>query len=177
MTCDLGPHLLICAVVPALPYHKLNSLYHCIFWQIPNMSTFSPIAQTSFTNSTAYDAHRPTYPSSSLQHLLTQCRVAGKRGARIIDLAAGTGIFTEALAAREEGYEIIAVEPHADMRKVLVERKLNGVTVVDGTAEDMPVENGWADAVFVAQVGKQFITFSSSSLPPSSRFVGERAFS
>jgi SAM-dependent methyltransferase len=127
------------------------------------MSTFSPIAQTSFANSTAYDAHRPTYPAESVQHLLEQCRVAGKRGARIIDLAAGTGKFTEALAAREEGFEILAVEPHADMRKVLVERGLKGVKVVDGTAEDVPVENGWADAVFVAQVGLNLFFHSLTS--------------
>ena len=129
------------------------------------MSTFSPIAQTSFANSTAYDAHRPTYPQASVQHLLEQCRVAGKRGARIIDLAAGTGKFTEALAAREEGFEILAVEPHADMRRVLSERGLKGVRVVDGTAEDVPVENGWADAVFVAQAGSGFTSYSSSSIP------------
>lgn len=69
-----------------------------------------------------------------------------------MDLGAGTGIFTEALAAREEGFEIVAVEPHADMRAVLEKRNLPGVKVVDGTAEDVPVESGWADAVFVAQV-------------------------
>lgn len=68
-------------------------------------------------------------------------------------MGAGTGIFTEALAAREEGFEIVAVEPHADMRAVLEKRNLSGVKVVDGTAEDVPVEDGWADAVFVAQVG------------------------
>jgi len=117
------------------------------------MTTFSPIAQSSFANSKAYDTHRPTYPNHSIQHLLEQCRVAGKKGARIVDLGAGTGIFTEALAAREEGFEIVAVEPHADMRAVLEQRKLPGVKVLDGTAEDVPVEHGWADAVFVAQVG------------------------
>jgi SAM-dependent methyltransferase len=117
------------------------------------MSTLTPIAQSSFANSTAYNTHRPTYPAYSLQHLLEQCRVAGKKGARIVDLGAGTGIFTEALAAREEGFEIVAVEPHADMRAVLEKRNLPGVKVVDGTAEDVPVEDGWADAVLVAQVG------------------------
>jgi len=120
------------------------------------MTTISPLARSSFTNSTAYDAHRPTYPAASIQHLLEQCRVAGKRGARIIDLAAGTGKFTEALAAREEGFEIVAVEPHADMRRVLSERGLKGVRVVDGTAEEVPVGDGWADAVFVAQVGMNY---------------------
>ena len=125
-------------------------------------TTFSPIAQTSFANSAAYDAHRPTYPQASVQHLLEQCRVAGKRGARIIDLAAGTGKFTEALAARDEGFEIVAVEPHADMRRVLSERGLKGVKVVDGTAEEVPVGDGWADAVFVAQVGSVLILLITS---------------
>jgi hypothetical protein len=45
------------------------------------------------------------------------------------------------------------------MRRVLSERGLKGVKVVDGTAENVPVENGWADAVFVAQVGSQSISF------------------
>ncbi|KAM0722013.1 hypothetical protein Q7P37_002939 [Cladosporium fusiforme] len=124
------------------------------------MSKITPIAQSSFTNSTAYDAHRPTYPAHSVQHLLEQCRVAGKQGARIVDLAAGTGKFTEALAAREEGFEILAVEPHAEMREVLAAKGLRGVRVVDGTAEELglPVEEGWADAVFVAQGFHWFAT-------------------
>jgi len=71
------------------------------------------------------------------------------------------------LAAREEGFEIIAVEPHADMRKVLIERGLKGVTVLNGTAEDVPVENGWADAVLVAQVGIESFPFSPVSTSSS----------
>ena len=117
------------------------------------MPPLNPVVQTSFANSTAYNTHRPSYPAHSIQHLLEQCRVAGKKNARIVDLGAGTGIFTQALAAREEQFEIVAVEPHADMRAVLEERKLPGVRVLDGTAEEVPVGDGWADAVFVAQVG------------------------
>jgi len=55
----------------------------------------------------------------------------------------------------------VAVEPHADMRAVLEKRNLSGVKVVDGTAEDVPVEDGWADAVFVAQVGGIFFFLGS----------------
>lgn len=118
------------------------------------MSKITPLAHSSFASSALYDAHRPTYPAASIEHLLTQCRVSGKRGARILDLAAGTGKFTEALAAREEGFEILAVEPHEDMREVLEAKKLRGVTVLDGTAERLPEEvgEGRVDAVFVAQV-------------------------
>ena len=65
----------------------------------------------------------------------------------------GTGKFTSILADRPENYEIIAVEPHADMRKVLEGKALKGVRVLDGAAVAMPaVETGWADAVVVAQV-------------------------
>lgn len=158
------------------PYHRYTKppLSHLTSWQTPphfrpqpvttpptsTMPPINPDALSSFTNSTAYDSHRPTYPPASIQHLLAQCRVAGKRGARVVDLAAGTGKFTEALAAREEEFEILAVEPHADMRAVLEAKGLRGVRVVDGTAEEMGVEEGWADAVFVAQVG---LSYSSNS--------------
>lgn len=74
-------------------------------------------------------------------------------GARIIDLGAGTGKFTELLADRDEGYEILAVEPHEGMRNELLRKKLKGVEVVEGTVEKMGVEREWADAVVCAQVG------------------------
>jgi ubiquinone/menaquinone biosynthesis C-methylase UbiE len=109
-------------------------------------------AQAGFANSTAYDSHRPTYSASSVQVLLEQLDVEGKKGAVIVDLAAGTGKFTEALAGREEGFRIIAVEPHEDMRKVLEGKNLEGVSVVDGLADSMAsVEDESVDAVTVAQ--------------------------
>jgi SAM-dependent methyltransferase len=133
------------------------SISYTISWHIsPPKNT----PQTGQSKNVHLQPHSPIL-FRQLHRLLEQCRVAGKRGARIIDLAAGTGKFTEALAAREEGFEILAVEPHADMRRVLSERGLKGVKVVDGTAENVPVENGWADAVFVAQVGFQSISFCS----------------
>lgn len=74
-----------------------------------------------------------------------------------MDLAAGTGKLTEALAAREEQFEITAVEPHDGMREVLVGKKLPRVKVVKGTGESMgDVPDGSVDAVLVAQVGLHF---------------------
>jgi len=110
-------------------------------------------AQTGFAKSAKYDQHRPSYPASSVQELLEQCRVAGKQGARIVDLAAGTGKFTELLAARDERFEIIAVEPHGGMREVLEGKKLPRTTVLDGKGDSMPIEDASVDAVIVAQVG------------------------
>ena len=82
--------------------------------------------------------------------------MAGKHGAKIIDLAAGTGKLTEALAAREERYDILAVEPHDGMRDVLAAKALPRVKVVAGTAEAIPCADEAVDAVVVGQVCDHF---------------------
>lgn len=113
-------------------------------------------AQKGFAKSHAYDQHRPSYSASSVQFLLEQTRVSGRKHARVVDLAAGTGKFTELLAGRdEEEFEILAVEPHEQMREVLASKHLKGVTVMEGMAHDMSgIEDESVDAVFVAQVCK-----------------------
>lgn len=94
-------------------------------------------------------------------------RLADKPHARIVEVAAGTGKFTEALAARHEGFEVIAVEPHDEMRAALEAKGLRGVRVragraealreammgMDGKKEEEEEEEreGWADGVVVAQ--------------------------
>jgi ubiquinone/menaquinone biosynthesis C-methylase UbiE len=70
-------------------------------------------------------------------------------------LACGTGKFTELLAKREEGYEVVGVEPHAGMRKELVKKNLKGVEVKDGDAGNIGVQDGWADGLIAAQVSPQ----------------------
>jgi ubiquinone/menaquinone biosynthesis C-methylase UbiE len=116
------------------------------------MTAIHQTATTGFGNANAYDKHRPTYPPSAVQDLLEHLDLAGKPGARIVDLAAGTGKLTEVLAAREERFRILAVEPHDAMRRTLEEKGLRGVETRDGTADVMGVEDGWADGVVVAQV-------------------------
>lgn len=66
----------------------------------------------------------------------------------MIDLAAGTGKFTRLLVP--SGAEIVAVEPVDAMRDELV-AQVPEVTAINGTAEAIPSDNGWADAVTVAQ--------------------------
>jgi SAM-dependent methyltransferase len=63
----------------------------------------------------------------------------------VVDLAAGTGKLTLPLLAT--GAEVVAVEPVAEMRTALPA----GARAVDGTAEEMPLDTGSADAVVVAQ--------------------------
>ena len=70
---------------------------------------------------------------------------ARSRGMAVLDLAAGTGKLTRALAAG--GATVIAVEPVAEMRAALPD----SVTALDGTAEAIPLEDGSVDLVTVAQ--------------------------
>lgn len=110
-------------------------------------------AHTGFAASSAYDTYRPSYPTEAVFQLLSALKVAGVAGATIADLAAGTGKFTELLAARPEQYKIIAVEPHDGMREQLEKKKLQGLIVLNGTADDMSeIADGSLDALVVAQV-------------------------
>lgn len=111
------------------------------------------VAITGFAAASYYDLHRPSYPPEAVQKLLTRLNVAGRKGARILDLAAGTGKFTQLLAERNEGFNIVAVEPHEDMRGELEKKRLKNVTVLEGDAKRVPLEEGSVDAVIVAQVG------------------------
>jgi SAM-dependent methyltransferase len=66
----------------------------------------------------------------------------------VVDVGAGTGKFTRELVSR--GLRVTAVEPLAGMRAVL-ERELPQVEALAGTAEDLPLPDGVAAAVTVAQ--------------------------
>ena len=114
--------------------------------------TLADPAATGFQNSSHYDQYRPSYPAESVDQLLKHLNVAGLKDARIVEIASGTGKFTELLAARPEKFELVAVEPHANMRETLVGKSLAGVKVSDGDAAHIPIEDGWGDALITAQV-------------------------
>jgi SAM-dependent methyltransferase len=73
----------------------------------------------------------------------------------VVDLAAGTGLFTRALEGRAD--QVVAVEPDERMRQVLAARS-PGVRVLDGRAEDIPLPDGCADAVLVSHAWHWFDT-------------------
>ena len=75
-------------------------------YSIPSAST------KSFQNASSYDKHRPSYRPEAVTRFLKQLKVHGVKRARLVDLAAGTGKFTELLVGRDEDFEILAVEPH-----------------------------------------------------------------
>jgi SAM-dependent methyltransferase len=93
-----------------------------------------------------YARTRPGYPDEALDWLAAQAGLV--RGSRVLDLAAGTGKLTVALAAR--GYDVIAVEPLPGMRAQL-EHDLPGVSALAGSAEQIPLADCSFDAVCVAQ--------------------------
>jgi SAM-dependent methyltransferase len=110
-------------------------------------------ALSGFADSHAYEKYRPTYPPEAIDGLLWELKVARIRGANVADLAAGTGKFTELLAARPEQYSIVAIEPHEGMRAELERKNLQGVKVVKGTAENMSeIADGTFDALIASQV-------------------------
>lgn len=111
------------------------------------------LADNGFRNAGNYDAYRPSYPADAVEELLTHLDLNGERGdgAKIVDLAAGTGKLTELLAARKENYELLAIEPHKEMRETLAEKKLDGVVVKEGISTSIPVANAWADGLVIAQ--------------------------
>lgn len=118
------------------------------------MSTaLADVASRGFAAASSYDHHRPSYPPEAVERLLSHLQLSGLHGARILDLAAGTGKFTELMAKREEEFDIVAVEPHQEMRAELNRKSLKGVKVLKGDAATIPLETQSVDAVIVAQVG------------------------
>jgi hypothetical protein len=136
----------------------------------PNSSLLSG-ALTGFAKGSDYDKHRPSYPAEAVSALISNLGLAGKEHAPVIELAAGTGKFTELLAVAKEQFEIIAVEPHDGMRVELERKKLQGVSVKKGFADKIPVEDGWADSLICAQVRFEFILILVSRAPVLQSFI------
>jgi SAM-dependent methyltransferase len=104
-----------------------------------------PLAERFSSVADAYERGRPEYPPAAVGALAAELGLAP--GARILDLAAGTGKLTRALVAA--GFDVVAVEPHASMRERLAE--IAGADRVrDGVAEAIPLPDGSVDAVTVA---------------------------
>ncbi|KAI0079913.1 S-adenosyl-L-methionine-dependent methyltransferase [Panus rudis PR-1116 ss-1] len=119
-------------------------------------ATVHKVAQQGFGDGTneLYDRARPSYQPLALSHIRKAVR--GSAPLNVLELGAGTGIFTRALLAHPEWTQSIrqlkAIEPSEGMRKVFSDTvKDERVSVADGTFEKTGVEDGWADLVVVAQ--------------------------
>jgi ubiquinone/menaquinone biosynthesis C-methylase UbiE len=100
-----------------------------------------------------YERARPGYPSGVIELLARVMPIRPR--SRVCDLAAGTGKLTRLLLGT--GADIVAIEPVPAMR-----RKLNvicpDVKVIDGTAEEIPLDD---ESVDVLTVGQAFHWFSN----------------
>ena len=112
-------------------------------------------AETGYSKaSNNYVSGRPDYPTEVggwLRNEIDLC--AGKT---VLDLGAGTGKFTKWLT--DTGAQVIAVEPVAAMRE-----KISGAIVLDGSAQDIPLEDGSVDAVICAQAFHWFASDATLS--------------
>lgn len=88
-----------------------------------------------------YSQLRPPLPEAALDWLVPH----GLRAA--VDLGAGPGVFTRRLAERVPA--VYAVEPDQRFHEAL-RRNCPAVTVLTGTAEDVPLPGASVDAVFAA---------------------------
>ncbi|UGQ10730.1 class I SAM-dependent methyltransferase [Yinghuangia sp. ASG 101] len=95
----------------------------------------------------------PSYPLTALAELADALALGA--GRTVVDLGAGTGLFTRLLALT--GARVVAVEPVAASRGRLADL-LPSVTVADGTAEHTGLAGGSADAVVAAQAWHWFDT-------------------
>jgi len=102
-----------------------------------------PVAAAGFAAAAdLYERARPSYPPEAIDWLVAQTALGP--GRTIVDLGAGTGKLTRLL--QPTGARILAVEPIGEMRAHIV-----GAEVLDGTAEAIPLDDGSADVVAVAQ--------------------------
>lgn len=118
-----------------------------------------PRAATGFGQTAElYERGRPSYPPNAIAQLMVAFGVT--RGGVVLDLAAGTGKLTRVLVAHVS--TVIAVEPVVEMRCELAVQ-LPAVTVLDGTAEAIPIREGSVDAVFVGEAFHWFRTTQAAS--------------
>lgn len=123
-----------------------------------SQNTIPSVAAEGFSDASAYDAYRPSYLDSIVETFLQNLKISGQSDVRVVEIAAGTGKFTEQLAKRPERFIVKAIEPHGGMRDKLAKKDLPAVEVVDGTGEKMPVEDEWGDVCIAAQVCSEMPT-------------------
>jgi SAM-dependent methyltransferase len=93
-----------------------------------------------------YAEHRPDYAEAAVRWAVEPVR--SRQPLRVVDLGAGTGKLTATLA--RIGADVTAVEPDQEMLAHL-RRELPSVRALPGSAEQIPLPDGSADAVVAGQ--------------------------
>jgi ubiquinone/menaquinone biosynthesis C-methylase UbiE len=100
----------------------------------------------------AYDRGRALAPGVLALWLDEMASLLPRRPERIVDLGSGTGRFSFGLA---DGYaaQVIGVDPSEKMLSQARAKPAHSeVSFRTGSAEQIPIESGWADLVFMSMV-------------------------
>jgi SAM-dependent methyltransferase len=116
-----------------------------------------------------YDAHRPDYPGELFDAIESALGQPLLR-ADVLDVGAGTGIATRALAGR--GARVVAVDPGPGVLSVLRARSTSRVRPVLGDGNALPLRDGLFDLVTYAQ--SWHWTDPVHSIPEAARVLHER---
>ena len=117
-------------------------------------SRMDPLAERGFADVAAdYELGRPGYPPAAID--LAVAGLGLGRDSTVLDLAAGTGKLTRAIAPRVG--RVIAVEPSEGMRAAL-RVATPDVEVLDGLADDIPLDDASVDGVVVGDAFHWFAT-------------------
>jgi SAM-dependent methyltransferase len=109
------------------------------------------VATAGFGDAADYEAARPSYPADAVGWVVAELGIGP--GARVCDLAAGTGKLTRLLVPF--GADIVAIEPVPGMRAQF-RAVLPAVPLLAGAAEALPCATAALDAVVVAQAWHWF---------------------
>jgi SAM-dependent methyltransferase len=131
----------------------------------PPSSSHTTRAHSFNTAAAQYAANRPSYPPA-LFTTLEDLADPPLKGAKVVDVGAGTGIATTLLHAR--GADVIAVEPGEGMAAEF-RRTLPDIPLVRGTGDALPLATASADFLTYAQ--SWHWTTPAHSLPEAFRVL------
>ncbi len=117
--------------------------------------TLHPLAAEFDSVAGAYERGRPEYPPAVAGCIAAELRIPA--GAKVLDLAAGTGKLTRALLGG--GLDVVAVEPQPSLREVLA-ASVGAERVRDGRAEAIPLPE---DSLAAVTVGDAFHWFEPAA--------------
>jgi len=104
-----------------------------------------PLAERFSDVAGVYERGRPDYAPAVIGAITAELDIPA--GARVLDLAAGTGKLTRALLSA--GLDVVAVEPQSALREILA-ASVGGERVREGLAEAIPLPDASVAAVTVA---------------------------